>query len=50
MTEGMFTLTRDGAQRCIFYVFDFRLHYTLQLGKVKEKLWRFWCGMEPTSM
>ncbi len=37
-------------QRYIFDVFDFRLHYTLQLKKEKEMLWRFCCGMEPTSM
>jgi hypothetical protein len=38
------------AQKYIFDVFDFRLHYTMQLGEEKEILWRSWCGMEPTSM
>jgi hypothetical protein len=31
LTDGMFTLTRDGTQRYIFDVFDVRLHYTMQL-------------------
>jgi hypothetical protein len=32
-------------QRYIFDVFDFRVHYTMQLGKEKEMLWRFcWSG------
>jgi hypothetical protein len=50
LTVGMLTLTRDGAERYIFDVFGFRLHYTLQLTMGKEMLWRFYCGMEPTSM
>ncbi len=50
MTGGMFTLEKDSAQRYIFDVFNFRLHYTLQLGMEREMLWRFCCGMEPTSM
>ncbi len=50
MTEGMFTLTRDGAQKYIFDVFDFRLHSALQFWKEKEILWRFCCEMEPTAM
>jgi hypothetical protein len=50
MKGGMFTLTRDCAAIYIFDVFDFRLHYTLQLAMEKEMLWRFCCRMEPTSM
>jgi hypothetical protein len=38
------------AQRYILIFFDFRLHYTGQLPMEKEILWRFCCGMEPTSM
>jgi hypothetical protein len=38
------------AQRYIFDVFDFRLHYNGQLPMEKEMLWRFCCGMEPLSM
>ncbi len=49
MTGGLFALTRDGAE-IYFWCFDFRLHYTLRLGEEKEMLWRFCCGMEPTSM
>jgi hypothetical protein len=50
LTDVMFTLTREGPQRYIFDVFDFRLHYTMQLPMEKEMLWRFCCRMEPTSM
>ena len=56
MTGGMFTLTRDGGEiyfidlSFVFVFLYFRLHYTLQLAMEKEMLWRFCCGMEPTSM
>ncbi len=36
--------------RHIFWWFDVRLHYTLQLTIEKEMFWRFCCGMEPISM
>ncbi len=49
MTGGMFTLTRDGSE-IYFWWFDIRLHYTMQFAGEKEMLWRFCCGMEPTSI
>jgi hypothetical protein len=48
-TEGIFTFTRDGAEIFLQY-FHFRPHYTVQLTLGNKILWRFCCGMEPTSM